>query len=117
MLTLPLMNGLIILGSVSLLLGVGQKVIWLSTLHRPGIPLALAPLDFVAASGIFLLLALCLAARAWAKRVVPRPRMSRRNPARLEARERHSGTEVPTSQDAISDAAHLRRGDWHDERF
>jgi hypothetical protein len=63
---LPLIDLLILLSTGSLLVGFVLKAIALTTRYRPAI-LGFTSLDFVIIAGIWLALALVLAARTWVK--------------------------------------------------
>jgi hypothetical protein len=63
---LPLIDLLILLSTGSLLVGFVLKTIALTTRYRPAI-LGFTSLDFVIIAGVWLALALVLAARTWVK--------------------------------------------------
>jgi hypothetical protein len=68
---LPLIDLLILLSTASLLVGFVLKTIALTTRYHPAI-LGFSSLDFVTIAGIWLALALVLAARTWVKLNEPR---------------------------------------------
>lgn len=68
---LPLIDLLILMSTLSLLVGFVLKAISLTTHYHPAI-LGFSSLDFVIIAGIFLGLALVLAARTWVKLNEPR---------------------------------------------
>ena len=68
---LPLIDLLILMSTASLLVGFVLKALALTTHYRPAI-LGFSSLDFVIIAGIFLSLALVLAARTWVKLNEPR---------------------------------------------
>lgn len=63
---LPLIDLLILLGWTSVMVGVAQKAIWMSTVYSPTL-LSLTPRDFLLGGAVCLLFALTLAARTWVK--------------------------------------------------
>jgi hypothetical protein len=68
---LPLIDLLILMSTASLLVGFVLKALDLTTHYRPAI-LGFTSLDFVIIAGIFIGLALVLAARTWVKLNEPR---------------------------------------------
>ncbi len=68
---LPLIDLLILMSTASLLVGFVLKALAVTTHYRPAI-LGFSSLDFVIIAGIFLSLALVLAARTWVKLNEPR---------------------------------------------
>jgi len=69
---LPLIDLLILLGWTSLMIGMVQKALWITTSYSWRF-FGLTPGDFLVAAGVCLLFALTLAARAWVK--VNEPKM------------------------------------------
>lgn len=63
---LPIIDLLILLGWTALMAGGVLKAIYITTAYRPAI-FGLAPTDFLIIAGVFLALALTLAARSWVK--------------------------------------------------
>lgn len=78
---LPLVDLLILMGSLSLLVGFVTKSIALATIWRPA-PFGLSPLDFALVAAVLLGLALVLVARTWLKLHEP-------NMLALQSRLRH----------------------------
>jgi hypothetical protein len=68
---LPLIDLLILMSTASLLVGFVLKAIAISTRYRPGL-FGFSSMDFVIIAGIWLALALVLAARTWVKLNEPR---------------------------------------------
>ena len=66
MLVLPIIDLLILLGWTTLSIGAVLKAVYITTHYRPTM-VGLGPLDCVIAAGVFLLLAMALAARTWVK--------------------------------------------------
>jgi len=82
---LPLIDLLILMGSVSLALGFGLKAITLTTHYNPTI-LGFSSIDMVIIAGICLAFALTLAARTWVKLNEPRLLAFRRRASEAELR-------------------------------
>ncbi len=103
---LPLIDLLILLSTASLLVGFVLKTIALTTHYRAAI-LGFSSLDFVTIAGIWLALALVLAARTWVKLNEPRllgtrsqtGLLRRSTPAASEAREEPSAPPEPVRAD------------------
>ena len=89
---LPLIDLLILMGTLNLGISCIIKLITLSTVYQP-YPLGLGPLDFVVIAGICFLFALTLAARAWVKINEPQLMAARREVATAQARLRVAGIE------------------------
>ena len=66
MLVLPIIDLLILMGWTTLSIGAVLKAVYVTTNYRPTM-IGLGPLDCVIAAGVFLLLAMALAARTWVK--------------------------------------------------
>jgi hypothetical protein len=82
---LPLIDLLILAGSLSLVLGFGMKAISITTHYQPSI-LGFSAIDMVVIAGICLGFALTLAARTWVKLNEPRLMAYRRRATEAELR-------------------------------
>ncbi len=82
---LPLIDLLILGGSLSLVLGFGMKAISITTHYQPSI-LGFSAIDMVLIAGICLAFALTLAARTWVKLNEPRLMALRRRASEAELR-------------------------------
>jgi hypothetical protein len=82
---LPLIDLLILAGSLSLVLGFGMKAISITTHYQPSI-LGFSSIDMVVIAGICLGFALTLAARTWVKLNEPRLMAFRRRASQAELR-------------------------------
>ena len=82
---LPLIDLLILAGSLSLVLGFGMKAISITTHYQPTI-LGFSSIDMVVIAGICLGFALTLAARTWVKLNEPRLMAYRRRASQAELR-------------------------------
>ena len=82
---LPLIDLLILTGSLSLVLGFGMKAISITTHYQPTI-LGFSSIDMVVIAGICLAFALTLAARTWVKLNEPRLLALRRRASEAELR-------------------------------
>jgi hypothetical protein len=82
---LPLIDLLILMGSLSLALGFGLKAISITTRYQPSI-LGFSSIDMVIIAGICLAFALTLAARTWVKLNEPRLLAFRRRASEAELR-------------------------------
>jgi hypothetical protein len=82
---LPLIDLMILMGSLSLVLGFGMKAIAITTHYQPAI-LGFSSIDMVIIAGICLAFALTLAARTWVKLNEPRLTAWRRRASEAELR-------------------------------
>jgi len=82
---LPLIDLMILMGSLSLVLGFGLKAISITTRYQPSI-LGFSSIDMVIIAGICLAFALTLAARTWVKLNEPRLLAFRRRASEAELR-------------------------------
>lgn len=82
---LPLIDLMILMGSLSLVLGFGMKAISITTHYQPTI-LGFSSIDMVIIAGICLAFALTLAARTWVKLNEPRLAALRRRASEAELR-------------------------------
>ena len=82
---LPLIDLMILMGSLSLVLGFGMKAISITTHYQPSI-LGFSSIDMVIIAGICLAFALTLAARTWVKLNEPRLSALRRRASEAEFR-------------------------------
>jgi fumarate reductase subunit C len=82
---LPLIDLLILMGSLALALGFGLKAIAITTRYQLTI-LGFSSIDMVIIAGICLVFALTLAARTWVKLNEPRLLAYRRRPSEAELR-------------------------------
>ena len=82
---LPLIDLMILMGSLSLVLGFGMKAIAITTHYQPNI-LGFSSIDMVLIAGICLAFALTLAARTWVKLNEPRLMALRRRASEAELR-------------------------------
>ena len=82
---LPLIDLLILMGSLSLALGFGLKAIAITTRYQPSI-LGFSSIDMVIIAGVCLAFALTLAARTWVKLNEPRLLAFRRRASEAELR-------------------------------
>ena len=82
---LPLIDLMILVGSLSLALGFGLKAISITTRYQPTI-LGFSSIDMVIIAGICLAFALTLAARTWVKLNEPRLLAYRRRASEAELR-------------------------------
>jgi hypothetical protein len=82
---LPLIDLLILMGSLSLVLGFGLKAIAITTRYQPTI-LGFSSIDMVLIAGVCLAFALTLAARTWVKLNEPRLLAFRRRASEAELR-------------------------------
>jgi hypothetical protein len=82
---LPLIDLMILMGSLSLVLGFGMKAISITTHYQPSI-LGFSSIDMVLIAGICLAFALTLAARTWVKLNEPRLIALRRRASEAEQR-------------------------------
>ena len=82
---LPLIDLMILMGSLSLVLGFGMKAIAVTTHYQPTI-LGFSAIDMVLIAGICLAFALTLAARTWVKLNEPRLIALRRRASDAEQR-------------------------------
>ena len=82
---LPLIDLLILMGSLSLVLGFGLKAIAITTRYQPTI-LGFSSIDMVIIAGVCLAFALTLAARTWVKLNEPRLLAFRRRASEAELR-------------------------------
>ena len=94
---LPLIDLLILMGSLSLVLGFGLKAIAITTRYQPTI-LGFSSIDMVIIAGICLAFALTLAARTWVKLNEPRLLAFRRRAS--EAEQRWQSEELEAEQQA-----------------
>jgi hypothetical protein len=77
-LVLPVIDLLILMGWTTLSIGAVLKAVYVTTSYRPTL-LGLSPLDCAIAAGVFLLLAMALAARTWVKLNEPKLVAARRS--------------------------------------
>ena len=77
-LVLPIIDLLILLGWTTLSIGAVLKAVYVTTNYRPTM-VGLGPLDCVIAAGVFLFLAMALAARTWVKLNEPKLIAARRS--------------------------------------
>ena len=82
---LPLIDLMILMGSLSLVLGFGMKAISITTHYQPTI-LGFSSIDMVIIAGVCLAFALTLAARTWVKLNEPRLQALRRRASEAELR-------------------------------
>jgi hypothetical protein len=82
---LPLIDLMILMGSLSLVLGFGMKAISITTHYQPSI-FGFTSIDMVIIAGICLAFALTLAARTWVKLNEPRLLALRRRASEAELR-------------------------------
>ncbi len=82
---LPIIDLLVLLGSLSLGVGFVLKVTTITTRYNPT-PLGFSSLDFVLIAAIFFVFALTLTARTWMKLNEPRLFAARREAAAVQAR-------------------------------
>jgi len=82
---LPLIDLMILMGTLSLALGFGLKAITITTRYQPSI-LGFSSIDMVIIAGICLAFALTLAARTWVKLNEPRLLAFRRRASEAELR-------------------------------
>ena len=88
-LVLPLIDLLILFGWTTLSIGGVLKAIYATTNYRPTL-VGMGPLDCVIAAGVFLLLALALAARTWVKLNEPKLVAARRSVRARSVYEAHA---------------------------
>jgi hypothetical protein len=92
---LPLIDLLILMGSLSLVLGFGLKAIAITTRYQPSI-LGFSSIDMVIIAGVCLAFALTLAARTWVKLNEPRLLAFRRRASEAELRWQSEELEAET---------------------
>ena len=98
---LPLIDLMILMGSLSLVLGFGMKAISITTHYQPSL-LGFSSIDMVIIAGICLAFALTLAARTWVKLNEPRLTALRRRAS--EAELRWQAEEIDQQAEAVEEA-------------
>jgi hypothetical protein len=101
---LPLIDLMILLGSLNLGLSVIIRVIIFTTHYRPS-PFGLTAFDFVVIAVVCFVFALTLAARSWVKLNESRMIIARRDSATAQARLRVAGMDGGASEPVAGDPA------------